>query len=333
MFTPAGAELARTMGRETGSGYAREVTALLGTGTFRFSYDLGRLVGPTMVHVVLAFLGLPVLVVACVRIARVLWPILHRFPWMQRLLASVTGRRGGRRLPGGRRTRDNRQLPGDRRRRVERQAPGERQEAGERQLAGERQPPDDRESPSERQQPGERQPPDERQRPTARRLPPSEPVVLTPEEMRDFLRSVWDGNPILRRIAGLRPIAQLQRSTNSDVLAESLRARCIDILRQFKRETGMRVEVVDDEAVQAIRGWGDTASIRSRLGHLQVERSTYRDAQQLYAIVRHDLVFYYAGGPEHFLYVPELGRIGDALTLLEWMIEGYGTMPEVLLPD
>ena len=55
----------------------------------------------------------------------------------------------------------------------------------------------------------------------------------------------------------------------------------------------MRVEVVDDEAVQRIRGWGDTASIRSRLGHLQIERSTYRDPQLLYTIVRHDLVFYY----------------------------------------
>ena len=151
--------------------------------------------------------------------------------------------------------------------------------------------------------------------------------------MRDFLQSVWDGNPILRRIAGLRPIAQLQRSTNSDVLAESLRARCIDILRQFKRETGMRVEVVDDEAVQMIRGWGDTASIRSRLGHLQIERSTYRNPQLLYTIVRHDLVFYYAGGPEDFLHVPELGLAGDALTLLEWMIERHGLIPEVLEPD
>jgi hypothetical protein len=79
------------------------------------------------------------------------------------------------------------------------------------------------------------------------------------------------------------------------------------------------VQVVADGLVQAVRGAGNVASLRSRPGYLQIERQVFRETNRLLEEVNHEIAYHCAraGGD-----VPNLGSGPvDAIVLIENMLQ------------
>jgi hypothetical protein len=85
-FSPDGATLARDMGLEVGSSYAPEINKLLAESAVEFAYDLGRLIGPTVIGAILSLLGVPAYAAAGKRLAKVLIRFEKLFPSLGKLL-------------------------------------------------------------------------------------------------------------------------------------------------------------------------------------------------------------------------------------------------------
>ncbi|MFZ1986354.1 MAG: DUF4157 domain-containing protein, partial [Desulfatitalea sp.] len=146
------------------------------------------------------------------------------------------------------------------------------------------------------------------------------PAHLGREEMAVFLQRTWRDNPILSRVANAQRLS-----------GPAQQRQLVGILETFERETGVTIQVVDEGVVQAARGSGNFASLRSRPGFLQIERQVFQDTPQLMREVRHETAFYYSGTAGR---TPRLGSEGpvSALELLEYMIEQFGALPSILLP-
>jgi hypothetical protein len=138
-------------------------------------------------------------------------------------------------------------------------------------------------------------------------------LTLSREEMQTYLTRVWVENPVLARVSGTRHLS-----------GEPLQRELIAVLDTFQRETGVGVQFVDEGVVQASRGSGNFASLRSSPGVLQIERQVLRNSALLRQEVQHEMAYYYAGGPEG---VPRLAETFNALELLELMIQNGGTWP------
>lgn len=139
--------------------------------------------------------------------------------------------------------------------------------------------------------------------------------ALNAADMKLYLQAIWSRTPVLQRLA---------RAGRMTVEAQQ-RAELMEILGQFRRETGIVLDIVPDNTIQASRGTGNLASLRSRPGWLQIERMAYDDTPTLMNEVRHELAYHYAGGPGG---VPTLGEGPfNALELLEIMVEEGGRMP------
>lgn len=80
-------ELAQTLGEETGKAFVEKVRVLARLNPVSFTYELGKLVGPTIVYTVLAFLGVPALAGAI--IFERLGGMLGRFPRLAEILAFI----------------------------------------------------------------------------------------------------------------------------------------------------------------------------------------------------------------------------------------------------
>jgi len=80
--SPESADIAMAIGRQVGQDYGRRITELARGNVFEFSFGLGRMLGPTIVYTILAFLGVPELLLSSVitRLMTVLGPFLQRFP-------------------------------------------------------------------------------------------------------------------------------------------------------------------------------------------------------------------------------------------------------------
>ena len=138
-------------------------------------------------------------------------------------------------------------------------------------------------------------------------------LTLTREEMRAYLLRVWADTPLLARLSRARSLG-----------GDALQREMVAILETFERETHVSVQFVDSGVVQAVRGEGNVASLRSRPGVLQIERQVLHDSARLRTEVQHELAYYFAGGPEG---TPALPETYNALTLLELMIENGGHWP------
>ncbi|TVR83628.1 MAG: DUF4157 domain-containing protein [Rhodospirillales bacterium] len=140
------------------------------------------------------------------------------------------------------------------------------------------------------------------------------PASLAREEMIVFLRELWRDNPILARVANAQ--RQTGRAQHRELIA---------ILEQFERQTGVGVQFVEQGTVQASRGVGNLASLRSSPGVLQIERQVLSDTPTLMTEVRHEMAFYYSSLSGR---TPVLGHGPlNALQLLEMMIESGGRLP------
>jgi len=157
-----------------------------------------------------------------------------------------------------------------------------------------------------------RRPPGARTRRVGGSPPP--PRDMTRAQMAIFLREIWNRNPLLDRLA------RAQRITG-----QARHRELIHILEEFQRQTGITIQVVPQGAVQAARGAGNLASLRSRPGFLQIEEQVFQNTDTLMNEVRHELSYHFAGGPGG------VSRLRDApfnaLNLLEWMIQGHGRLP------
>jgi hypothetical protein len=152
-------------------------------------------------------------------------------------------------------------------------------------------------------------------------FPPPKPVPtagsLSPAEMGSFLKATYEGNPLLQELGEVNNLG--------NVPSQVLHGRLIRILQQFETETGIPVQVVPEGTVQAVRGPGNFASLRSSPGVLQIEEQVFKSTQLLMDEVTHELAYHYTGGPEG---VPSLGEGPiKAHTLMEGMIQRNGEMP------
>ena len=85
-ISPDSKTIGRVMGEQVGRDYGKRIVTLARGNIFEFTFSLGRLIGPTIVYTVLAFLGVPELVASAIisRLMTILRPLLQKFP---RLLA------------------------------------------------------------------------------------------------------------------------------------------------------------------------------------------------------------------------------------------------------
>lgn len=99
MFSPEGAGIARRMGVEIGREYGERITRLLDGNIFLFNFNLGRLIGPTIVYTILAFLGVPEAIASALitRLLQIARPLLQRLPRLARLVEVAAGRLAHRR--------------------------------------------------------------------------------------------------------------------------------------------------------------------------------------------------------------------------------------------
>jgi hypothetical protein len=143
---------------------------------------------------------------------------------------------------------------------------------------------------------------------------PPPPRDMTRVQMAIFLREIWNRNPLLDRLARAQTIT-----------GQARHRELIHILEEFQRQTGTTIQVVPQGTVQAARGAGNLASLRSRSGFLQIEAQVFQNTDTLMNEVRHELSYHYAGGPGN---VPRLRDSPfNAMNLLEWMIQGHGRLP------
>ena len=91
---PDSRAIGRAMGEEVGREYGRQVAALAHGNIFEFTFGLGRMIGPTIVYTVLAFLGVPELVASALisRLLSILRPLLQRFPRLLAIAERIAGR-------------------------------------------------------------------------------------------------------------------------------------------------------------------------------------------------------------------------------------------------
>jgi Domain of unknown function (DUF4157) len=139
------------------------------------------------------------------------------------------------------------------------------------------------------------------------------PTVLTRAQMQAFVEGVMQQNPILQQLVKGRAMA-----------GAAQRDEMLNILHRFFNETGVAYEVVEDGVVQAARGAGNFASLRSSPGLFQIERSAFESTEQLTEELTHEFAFYYARIAGK---TPVLQETYTALDVLELMIRNGGKYP------
>jgi hypothetical protein len=90
IISPQAAQVGRAIGVEFGRDFGQRLAGMADGNIFSFTYNLGRLIGPTIVYTILAFVGAPEVAASALveRILPLLRPLLERFP---RLLRVVEG--------------------------------------------------------------------------------------------------------------------------------------------------------------------------------------------------------------------------------------------------
>jgi hypothetical protein len=98
LFGPSGAAVAKRLGEEIGKEYATKVSTLAKGNPFEFTYGIGRMVGPTIVYIILTFVGVPELLVSTflARLVEILGPWLERFPRLLAIAERVAAKVGKR---------------------------------------------------------------------------------------------------------------------------------------------------------------------------------------------------------------------------------------------
>jgi hypothetical protein len=102
------------------------------------------------------------------------------------------------------------------------------------------------------------------------------------DEGRMLMRMLFDEHPVLNDLVAVQ-------GANA---GPELRAQLNGIMRRFEAEAGAPITVVQDGAVQAVRGKDDFGSMRSRPGHYEIEQSVYNDDARLRKELTHQITAY-----------------------------------------
>ncbi len=94
ILSPDSAAIGHAVGEEMGKDYGKKIAGMADEGVFRFTYDLGRMIGPTILYIVLSFLGVPELIAAEIldRLLPILRPLLEKFPRLLKLMESLAAK-------------------------------------------------------------------------------------------------------------------------------------------------------------------------------------------------------------------------------------------------
>lgn len=131
-------------------------------------------------------------------------------------------------------------------------------------------------------------------------------AVFNQAQMLQFVMNLWRNTPVLQRLRAARSLSG--QAQHRELLA---------ILDDFQRTTRVTVQRVPEGAVQATRGSGNFASLRSRPGFLQIEEQVFRNTDTLLREVTHELPYHFTGVNSQ----PMLGSSGiKAHEILEWVI-------------
>lgn len=135
------------------------------------------------------------------------------------------------------------------------------------------------------------------------------------DEMVRYLQQCWQRTPLLVLLH------RMHRNVSAGALPPArLQEELLSLLSQFERFCQTPVQFVAEGMVQASRGAGNCASLRSSPGVLQIERQVLQDPATLLAEVTHEVCYLLAGGPSN---VPRLGDGAlNAMELLEMMVTG-----------
>jgi hypothetical protein len=92
MFTPDGYAFAKAMGHAFGIEFGQKIVDMSQMGLIRFTYNLGKMVGPAILFAVLTLLGVPEAAGAAMsaRILEILGPVAKRFPRLAKLVGKLT---------------------------------------------------------------------------------------------------------------------------------------------------------------------------------------------------------------------------------------------------
>ncbi len=96
MFSDQGEQVAEELGTQTGIGYVGKLRSLLSQNIFSFTFNLGRIIGPTIIYAIISILGLPVVLGAAglsLRVINAIRAVLRRIPGARRLRALIRLRR------------------------------------------------------------------------------------------------------------------------------------------------------------------------------------------------------------------------------------------------
>lgn len=88
MLSPTAAAVGRVAGRHVGKGLRDQAEELTDENAFHFTFDVGRIVGPTIVYIVLAILGIG-LVEIVGEMAQGLMQVLRRWPAAMRIIEGI----------------------------------------------------------------------------------------------------------------------------------------------------------------------------------------------------------------------------------------------------
>lgn len=88
LASPAAPGIARVMGRHLGQAWRADLVRLAQHNIFRFTFELGRIVGPTIIYAVLTILGVTATVTVSAAAAR-LASLFRRFPRIIRILERI----------------------------------------------------------------------------------------------------------------------------------------------------------------------------------------------------------------------------------------------------
>ncbi len=136
-------------------------------------------------------------------------------------------------------------------------------------------------------------------------------------EMLRRVVALWERTPLLQRLARARTLA-----------GQAQHRELIDILTEFERTARVTVQHVRTGAVQATRGSGNLASLRSRPGFLQIEEQVFQNTTTLLNEVTHELSFFYSQPQQAFC-----GPYQNTLMFLEMAVtDGIQAVRTVLGP-
>jgi hypothetical protein len=136
----------------------------------------------------------------------------------------------------------------------------------------------------------------------------------------DMLRrvvAIWERTPLLQRLARARTLA-----------GQAQHRELINILAEFERTAQVTVQRVQTGVVQATRGSGNLASLRSRPGFLQIEQQVFENTTTLLNEVTHELSFFYSQPQQAFC-----GPYQNTLLFLEMAVtDGIQAVRTLLSP-